>query len=171
MAPDPTSAPRVVAQPAAAPLTPRRDLPGCHKKPGDENRAILRPFCGDLSGIFRGVEFRNIEASLSCVTGVGSDVWDTLFGALRPAELHRFREIRSGTRHAVSTPGDLLFHIRAKRMDLCFELATQIMARIGNAVSPGYEVYGFRSFDDPDLIGFVDGTVTTEAQELSAGLT
>jgi putative iron-dependent peroxidase len=40
-----------------------------------------------------------------------------------------FREIRAGGRHAVSTPGDLLFHIRAKRMDLCFELATQIMAR------------------------------------------
>jgi putative iron-dependent peroxidase len=72
--------------------------------------------------------------------------------------LHPFREIRSGARHAVSTPGDLLFHIRAKRMDLCFELATQIMARIGSAVSPVDEVQGFRFFDDRDLIGFVDGT-------------
>jgi porphyrinogen peroxidase len=61
-------------------------------------------------------------------------------------------------RHAVSTPGDLLFHIRAKRMDLCFEMATQIMARIGNAVSPVDEVQGFRYFDDRDLMGFVDGT-------------
>ena len=78
--------------------------------------------------------------------------------APRPAELHPFREIRAGARHAVSTPGDLLFHIRAKRMDLCFELATQIMARIGNAVSPVDEVHGFRYFDDRDLIGFVDGT-------------
>ncbi len=69
-----------------------------------------------------------------------------------------FREIRAGARHAVSTPGDLLFHIRAKRMDLCFELATQIMARIGDAVSPADEVQGFRYFDDRDLIGFVDGT-------------
>jgi putative iron-dependent peroxidase len=51
-----------------------------------------------------------------------------------------------------------LFHIRAKRMDLCFELATQIMARIGDAVSPVDEVHGFRYFDDRDLIGFVDGT-------------
>ena len=57
----------------------------------------------------------------------------SLFGSPRPAELHPFREIRAGARHAVSTPGDLLFHIRAKRMDLCFELATQIMARLGNA--------------------------------------
>jgi len=106
----------------------------------------------------RAVEFRDIEGALSCVMGFGADAWDRLFGAPRPAELHPFREIRSGARHAVSTPGDLLFHIRAKRMDLCFELATQIMARIASAVSPVDEVQGFRFFDDRDLIGFVDGT-------------
>jgi Dyp-type peroxidase family len=43
-------------------------------------------------------------------------------------------------------------------MDLCFELATQIMARIGDAVSQVDEVHGFRYFDDHDLIGFVDDT-------------
>ena len=74
-------------------------------------------------------------------------------------------EIHADTRHAVSTPGDLLFHIRAKRMDLCFELATQIMARIGHAVSPEDEVHGFRYFDDRDLIGFVDGTENPRGQE------
>jgi putative iron-dependent peroxidase len=52
----------------------------------------------------------------------------------------------------------LLFHIRAKRMDLCFELATHIMAGIGDAVAPADEVHGFRYFDNRDLIGFVDGT-------------
>jgi putative iron-dependent peroxidase len=52
----------------------------------------------------------------------------------------------------------LLFHIRAKRMDLCFELASQFMVRIGNAVTPVDEVHAFRYFDDRDLIGFVDGT-------------
>ncbi len=90
--------------------------------------------------------------------GFGSDAWDRLFGPPRPAELHPFREIRAGGRDAVSTPGDLLFHIRAERMDLCFELATQFMARIGDAVSPLDEVHGFRYFDDRDLVGFVDGT-------------
>jgi putative iron-dependent peroxidase len=58
----------------------------------------------------------------------------------------------------------LLFHIRAKRFDLCFELATQIMARIGHAVSPADEVHGFRYFDDRDLIGFVDGTENPTGQ-------
>ena len=51
-----------------------------------------------------------------------------------------------------------MFHIRAKRMDLCFELATQIMAQLGDAVSAVDEVHGFRYFDDRDLLGFVDGT-------------
>jgi Dyp-type peroxidase family protein len=45
-----------------------------------------------------------------------------------------FTTIRCGVkirgRHdAVARPGDILFHIRATRMDLCFELATRIMSR------------------------------------------
>jgi porphyrinogen peroxidase len=158
---DPKSAPKAahfVAQPIVAPLTRAAIFLVVTLKPGSGNRATLRSFCADLSGIFRAVEYRNIEASLSCIMGIGSDAWDRLFGQSRPAELHPFREVRSGERHAVSTPGDLLFHIRARHMDLCFELATQIMARIGNAVSPVDEVHGFKNFDERDLVGFVDGT-------------
>jgi porphyrinogen peroxidase len=118
----------------------------------------VRGFCADLSGLIRAVEFRDVEAGLTCVTGVGSDAWDKLFGAPRPAELHQFQEIRSGERHAVSTPGDMLFHVRAKRMDLCFELATQIMHSLGDLVTVADEVHGFRYFDDRDVLGFVDGT-------------
>lgn len=120
--------------------------------------AVLRSFCADLSGLIRAVETRDIEAALTCVVGFGSDAWEKLFGLPRPADLHPFREILSGSRHAVSTPGDILFHIRAKRMDICFELATQIMDSIGGVVSIADEVHGFRYFDDRDVIGFVDGT-------------
>ena len=126
--------------------------------PGTESRGAVRSFCADLPALLRAVGFRDIEGDLSCVMGVGSEAWDRLFGEPRPKELHPFREIRSGSRHAISTPGDLLFHIRAARMDLCFELATQIMTRLADAVSPVDEVQGFRYFDDRDLIGFVDGT-------------
>jgi porphyrinogen peroxidase len=153
------------AQPVAAPLTRAAIFLVVTLKPGPEHREAIRSFCGDLATILRAVEFRDIEAGLSCVLGFGSEAWDRLFGTPRPAELHVFREIRAGTRHAVSTPGDLLFHIRAKRMDLCFELASQIMARIGQAVSPEDEVHGFRYFDDRDLIGFVDGTENPRGQQ------
>jgi len=76
----------------------------------------------------------------------------------RPAGLHPFREIQSGPRHAVATPGDVLFHIRATRMDLCFELATQIMNKLAGAAAVVDEVHGFKYFDERDLLGFVDGT-------------
>jgi porphyrinogen peroxidase len=149
---------RAVPQPVSAPLTRAAIFLIVMVNPGAGNRAMVRSFCGELPALFRAVEFRDLEAGLSCVMGIGSDAWDRLFGGPRPAELHPFREIRAGARHAVSTPGDLLFHIRAKRMDLCFELATKIMARLGSAVSPVDEVHGFRYFDDRDLLGFVDGT-------------
>jgi porphyrinogen peroxidase len=131
---------------------------------GSANREVVRSFCGDLLALLRAVGFRDIEGDLSCVMGIGSDAWDRLFGQPRPAELHPFREFKAGSRHAMATPGDLLFHIRAKRMDLCFELATQIMARLGEAVAVVDEVHGFRYFDDRDLIGFVDGTENPTAQ-------
>jgi putative iron-dependent peroxidase len=149
---------RALPQAVAAPLTRAAIFLVITLKPGADNCAALRSLCGDLAALVRAVAFRDIEAGLSCVTGFGSDAWDRLFGRPRPAELHAFQEIRAGARHAVSTPGDVLFHIRARRMDLCFELATQIMARIGHAALPADEVHGFRYFDDRDLMGFVDGT-------------
>src|SRR5271165_4965239 len=136
MASDPITSPetadatRGIAQPIAAPLTRAAIFLVVTLNPGPDNLTTLRSFCGDLAALLRAVGFRDIEGGLSCVMGFGSDAWDRLFGPPRPAKLHPFREIGAGTRHAISTPGDLLFHIRAKRMDLCFELATQIMARI-----------------------------------------
>src|SRR3984957_2485007 len=126
--------------------------------PGDDHRATVLSLCADLSALLRGVGFRNLDGALSCILGIGSDAWDRLFGLPRPAELHPFREIRSDPRHAVSTAGDLIFHIRAKQMDLCFELAAQIMSRLNGAVSTADEVQGFRYFDQRDVLGFVDGT-------------
>jgi porphyrinogen peroxidase len=124
---------------------------------GAESAQIVRAFCSDLAGIVRAVGFRDLDGGLSCVTGFGSDVWGRLFGAKKPKDLHPFRELR-GQHHAVATPGDILFHIRATRMDLCFELATQILSRLGAVLTIQDETHGFKYFDDRDLIGFVDGT-------------
>src|SRR5271170_1800696 len=126
--------------------------------PGVAHATSIRSMCGDLPKLLRAVGFRDLEGKLSCVLGFGSEVWDRLFAAPRPAELHPFQEIRAGARQAVSTPGDVFFHIRAERPDIAFELATQIMAKLGDAVATVDEVYGFRYFDERDLLGFVDGT-------------
>jgi len=173
MAVDPTGGPQLTAgargipQAVTAGLTRAAIFLVVTLKPGPGTRRIIRSFCADLAAIFRAVEFRDLEAGLSCIMGIGSEAWDQLFGAPRPAELHPFREIRAGTRHAVSTPGDLLFHIRAKRMDMCFEMSAQIMARLGEAVSCVDEVQGFRYFDDRDLLGFVDGTENPRGEEVA----
>jgi putative iron-dependent peroxidase len=148
----------VLPQPVVGPLTRAAIFLVVSIRPEHDNYATLRSFFADFAGLVRAVEFRDIEAGLTCVVGFGSEAWDKLFGSPRPTQLHPFREIRSGARHAVSTPGDILFHIRAKRPDLCFELAAQIMDGLGNAVSAVDEVHGFRYFDDRDVLGFVDGT-------------
>jgi porphyrinogen peroxidase len=152
-----------IPQPVLAPLTRAAIFLVVCVKPDRESCATVRALCGDLPGIFRAVEFRRIEAALSCVAAFGSDFWDRILGNPRPRELHPFREIRSGERHAVSTPGDVLFHIRAREMDLCFELVSRIMERIAGAVSSVDETHGFRYFDDRDLLGFVDGTENPRA--------
>jgi putative iron-dependent peroxidase len=143
-------------QPVLAPLTTAAIFLVLTIDPGGET--AVRDLLGDWAGLQRAVGFRVPEAPLACVAGVGSHAWDRLFSGPRPAELHAFREL-DGTRHrAVSTPGDLLFHIRHERMDVCFEFASQAMSRLAGAATVADEVHGFRYFDERDLLGFVDGT-------------
>jgi porphyrinogen peroxidase len=130
--------------------------------PGTGSADTVSGLCGDLAALVRAVGFRGTEDYLTCVAGIGARAWARLTDRPPPAGLHPFRELRSGLRYAPATAGDLLFHIRAARMDLCFELATQIMARIGGAATVVDEVHGFRYFEHRDLLGFVDGTENPE---------
>ena len=125
----------------------------------------IRALCGNLAALVRSVGKRVPDGKLSCVLGFSSNAWDTLFGHPRPAQLHPFREFHADNRHAPATPGDLLFHIRAEQMDLCFELETQILNQLGAAVTVVDEVQGFRYFDMRSMVGFVDGTENPEGQD------
>jgi putative iron-dependent peroxidase len=128
----------------------------------DGGEDATRGLLADLGALKRSVGFRIPEGELTCVAGIGSAAWDRLFRRPRPVGLHPFREVRGGKHTAVSTPGDLLIHIRAHRLDLCFELAQRVMDRLNGAATVVDEVHGFRSFDDRDLLGFVDGTENPE---------
>jgi putative iron-dependent peroxidase len=156
--------PSTSPQPVAAPLTRAAMFLVMTMKDGAEHDATVRGLSADLSGLLRSVGFRDSDSRLTCVMGFGSDAWDRLFGEPRPQELHPFREIQA-QHHAPATPGDLFFHIRSQRMDMCFELATQIMSRLGDAAAVADEVHGFKYFDDRDLLGFVDGTENPVDQE------
>jgi putative iron-dependent peroxidase len=122
----------------------------------------VRDLIADVNGLRRSVGFRLPEGRLTCVVGIGSSAWDRLFGVPRPAELHEFPGFAGSRYRAPATPGDLLFHIRAQRLDLCFELAQRVMDRLRPYARAVDEVHGFRSFDERDVLGFVDGTENPE---------
>ncbi len=132
--------------------------------PEADDAAKVRTFCADLSGLVRAVGFRDLESALSCVVGFGAQAWPRLFGASPPPGLHPFVPVTGARHDAPSTPGDVVFHIRATRPDLCFELATQILTALGDALVPVVEAQGFRFFDNRDLLGFVDGTENPTGQ-------
>jgi putative iron-dependent peroxidase len=131
----------------------------------DGAEEAVRDALTDVSALKRSVGFRVPEGELSCVAGIGSSCWDRVYGLPRPAGLHPLPAI-VGERHtAVSTPGDVLFHIRAGRFDLCFELARRLVERLGASTRVVDEVHGFRFFDERDLLGFVDGTENPEGRD------
>jgi putative iron-dependent peroxidase len=148
--------PAVLPQPVLAPLTPAAIFLVVTIDDGGEQ--TVHDALGDISGLVRSIGFRDPTKRLSVVTSIGSDAWNRLFSGPRPAELHPFVEIQGGRHHAPSTPGDLLFHIRAESMDVCFELAGRIVGAMGGAITVVDEVHGFKFFDNRDLLGFVDGT-------------
>jgi putative iron-dependent peroxidase len=125
----------------------------------------VRELIGSVNALRRSVGFRIPEGELSCVVGIGSDLWDRMFTGAKPAGLHSFPGFSGAVHTAVATPGDLLFHIRAHRADLCFELASRLIEPLRAVARVVDEVHGFRSFDERDLLGFVDGTENPEDDE------
>ncbi|GIF19686.1 putative iron-dependent peroxidase [Actinoplanes tereljensis] len=156
-------APLVNSQAVLAPLTDAAVFLVLTVRPGGE--ATVRDLLEDLSGLQRSVGFRLPAAELSCVTGIGRELWDRLFTGSRPAELHKFRAWKGPRHTAPATPGDLLFHIRAGQMDVCFELAAKIAERLSLVADVVDETHGFKYFDERDLLGFVDGTENPTGDE------
>ena len=132
-------------------------------RPGAAER--VRDVVSDINGLVRAVGFRQSAKAMGAAivlrrrvrhrpTGIGSG----RPVSPRPAGLHPFRALTGAVHDAPSTPGDVLFHIRADRSDLTFELSRQIMAASAPLVTVNDHVTGFRYFDARDLLGFVDGT-------------
>lgn len=148
--------PPVQPQPILEPLTPAAIFLVLTINEGGEE--TVHDALPDISGLVRAIGFREPPKRLSAIASIGSQAWDRLFSGPRPAELHSFVEL-TGPRHiAPATPGDLLLHIRAESLDVCFELADRILKKMAGAVTVVDEVHGFRYFDNRDLLGFVDGT-------------
>lgn len=124
----------------------------------DKAARTVRSTLAGITGIIKNIAVRDLNASFACTVGIGSNAWARLTGLPRPVELHPFKQIKGAKHTAVSTPGDLLFHIRSERRDLNFEFERQLFVQLGDAVKVVDETNGFRYFDVRDLLGFVDGT-------------
>ncbi len=132
----------------------------------DAALGTVRDVVSTIDDLIKTVGFRDLGGHLSCVIGIGARMWDRLSPGRRPAELREFAVV-TGTPHvAPSTPGDLLFHIRADRQDLTFEFERVLLDALGDAATVADETHGFRYFDVRDLLGFVDGTANPIGAEL-----
>jgi putative iron-dependent peroxidase len=160
--------PTVTSQAVLSPLTDAAIFLVATVREGGEE--VVRELLEDLSALQRSVGFRVPAAQLSCVTGIGSRLWDRLFAGPRPAQLHPFRQWKGRTHTAPATPGDLLFHLRAGQIDVCFELAAKIAGRLAGAADIVDETHGFKYFDERDLLGFVDGTENPVGAAASAAV-
>ena len=119
----------------------------------------VKDVCANFSALIRSMRNRFPDMQFSCVVGFGADAWSRLFPERdKPKELTTFEEIKGEKHTAVSTPGDLFFHIRAQQMGLCFEFASIIDEKLKGVVEAIDETHGFRYMDGKSIIGFVDGT-------------
>jgi len=135
----------------------------------EETPEKVKELCGNFAAIIRSMKNRFPEAEASGVIGFGANAWTTLFpNQPRPKELTVFEEIKGEKHTAVSTPGDLFFHIRAKRADTCYEIAAIVSNALQGAATHIDEVHGFRYFDGRAIIGFVDGTENPDSDEAYA---
>jgi len=134
----------------------------------DTDNAIekVKDLCGNFAALVKSMRNRFPDAEVSAVMGFGAEAWEVLFPEQPcPEELSVFEEIKGEKHVAVSTPGDLFFHIRAKRRDVCYELATLVSNALQGAAKHIDEVHGFRYFDGRAIIGFVDGTENPDSDD------
>jgi putative iron-dependent peroxidase len=159
---------RVPIQPQsiAAPLSRSAIFLVLSIAPGSDALATAVGVIAGLDDLLKTVGFRDLNAHLSCNVAIGSAAWDRLDRPSRPSQLRPFSEVRGEPHTAVSTPGDLLFHIRSERDDFCFEFERLLLDAFGDSVSVEDETSGFRYFDSRDLLGFVDGTANPNGSAL-----
>jgi len=102
----------------------------------------------------------------SCVMGIGYEAWLRLqLPAPLPKELANFVPITGGKHTAVSSKGDLHFHIRADTTSICYDMAEAIADILAPVATCTEEIHGFRYWDSRSILGFVDGTENPHGQE------
>ncbi|CAJ1179148.1 iron-dependent peroxidase [Companilactobacillus crustorum] len=125
----------------------------------EKEKDAIAEFSDMSNSIINSMRIRDPEAQANIAWGFGSDAWDYLFpNAPKPKELEPFQEIKGPKYTAVSTPGDIFIHVRAKKMSVIYELMDQFMEILRPITKVEDETHDFRYIEGRSIIGFIDGT-------------
>ncbi len=124
---------------------------------GGAERTALNKAIRDIHPSVQALAKKAKTARLLCALGIGSELWDRLSPATRPAGLRPFRAVTANGRVAPATGGDLFLQITSSRHDLNLDLAMELVRRLQSLATVAEEIHGFRYLDSRDLTGFIDG--------------
>ena len=130
--------------------------------------AALNKAIRDLLLSARALAMKAKGARLLCTLGIGSQLWDRLSPASRPAGLRPFRAVQSNGRVAPATGGDMFLQITSGRHDLNLDLAMGLVRQLQPLAAMTEEVHGFRYRNSQDLTGFIDGAENPQGKARAA---
>ena len=137
---------------------------------GKDVKAVFKRLCALIINLNHSAEVRFQDNSESCVMGIGHDAWLQLYlPTPLPKELETFAPIVGAKYTAVSTKGDLHFHIRSfNNWGICLDMAAAISVVLEPVAVCVDEVHGLRYWDGRSIFGFVDGTENPHGRERRA---
>ncbi|HEY8955127.1 Dyp-type peroxidase [Chitinophaga sp.] len=122
-------------------------------------KAGFQHICALVINLNNSASLRFPDSGVSCVMGIGHDAWLALeLPTPLPRELESFQAIEGDKHRAVSTKGDLHFHLRGDTAGSCYDMAADLSAILLPIADCMEEVHGFRYWDGRSILGFVDGT-------------
>ncbi|UOE38904.1 Dyp-type peroxidase [Chryseobacterium oryzae] len=125
----------------------------------DKIKSVFQRLCALVINLNNSALDRFPDSKASCVMGIGYEAWLQLeLPQPLPKEFKKFQEIKGSKHTAVSTRGDLHFHIRADVKSFAYDMASVISDYIKEIADCVVEVQGFRYWDSRSILGFVDGT-------------
>lgn len=129
-------------------------------------KAVFSKLCKLLINLNNSAAIRFPVSRASCVMGIGYQAWLQLgLPVPLPKELADFVPVTGGKHTAVSSRGDLHFHIRADNQSICYDMAAEITDLLNPVAVSIEEIQGFRYWDGRSILGFVDGTENPHGQE------
>jgi putative iron-dependent peroxidase len=122
--------------------------------------------CALVINLNNSADVRFPDSGVSCVMGIGYDAWLQLHLPVPlPKELENFVPVVGEKHTAVSSKGDLHFHIRGNSNSVCYDMAYTISDILEPVAISIEEIHGFRYWDGRSILGFVDGTENPHGQE------